>query len=68
MSTPNKKKESSVEEKPSEAEREGPYEDVNPKLSAIDAPISEIHTKGLKTLKDAVKPKNKRKKKGSPMI
>ncbi|XWS42878.1 hypothetical protein CRYUN_Cryun16bG0051900 [Craigia yunnanensis] len=68
LSTLNKIKESSVEEKPREAEREGPYEDVNPKSSAIDASISEMQTKGLKTLKDAVKPKNKRKKKGSSMI
>ncbi|XP_017976069.1 PREDICTED: exosome complex component RRP45A isoform X2 [Theobroma cacao] len=68
LSTPNKKKGSSSDEKPGEAEREEPYKDVNPKLSAVDASETEMQTKGQKTLKDAVKPKNKRKKKGSSMI
>ncbi|XP_022743715.1 exosome complex component RRP45A-like [Durio zibethinus] len=68
LSTPNKKKESSGEEKPSGTEREGPYDDVNPKSSAINTSRIEIQTKGQKTLKDAVKPKNKRKKKGSSII
>ncbi|KAE8673737.1 Protein ECERIFERUM 7 [Hibiscus syriacus] len=68
FSTQNKKKESSYEEKPSEAERPESYEDVNPNSSAVDASRIEMQMIGPKTLKDAVKPKNKRKKKGSSMI
>lgn len=69
LSTTNRKKESSGEKKTSEAERERPYEDANPKSSAIDASRIEMQqTKGQKTLKDAVKPKNKRKKRGSSVV
>ncbi|KAK8480752.1 hypothetical protein V6N12_021116 [Hibiscus sabdariffa] len=65
LSTGNKKKESNGDEKP---ETPGPFEDVNPNLSAVGASRNEMQVMGLKTLKDAVKPKNKRKKKGSSMI
>ncbi|XVF42917.1 hypothetical protein PTKIN_Ptkin01aG0403700 [Pterospermum kingtungense] len=69
LSTPNKKKESSGEEKPIEAEGEEPLEDVNPKWSSIDASSRiEMQAKGQKTLKDAVKPKKKRKKKDSSTV
>lgn len=63
LSTPNKKKKSSGEENPCKVEREVPLEDVNPKWSAIDASSRiEMQTKGKKTLKNAVKLENKRKK------
>ncbi|KAL4355377.1 hypothetical protein GQ457_06G014300 [Hibiscus cannabinus] len=65
LSTGNKKKESSGDEKP---ETPGPFEDVNPNSSAVGASRNEMQVMGPKTLKDAVKPKNKRKKKGSSMI
>ncbi|GMI65932.1 ECERIFERUM 7 [Hibiscus trionum] len=68
LSTANNKKELSGEEKPSEAETPGPFEDVNPKSSAVDASRNEMQMIGSKTLKDAVKPKNRRKKKGSSVI
>ncbi|KAL4379727.1 hypothetical protein GQ457_02G028080 [Hibiscus cannabinus] len=68
LSSANKKKEWSGEEKPSEAERPGSYKEVNPKSSAVDASRIEMQMIGPKTLKDAVKPKNKRKKKGSSVI
>lgn len=66
--TANEEQEASGKEKGSEAERAGPYEDVNSKWSAVDASTTETHITWPKTLKDAVKPKNKRKKKASSMI
>ncbi|GMI78918.1 ECERIFERUM 7 [Hibiscus trionum] len=68
LSSANEEKEWRGEEKPSEAERPGTYEDVNPKSSAVDAPRIEMQMIGPKKLKDAVKPKNKRKKKASSVI
>ncbi|TYI40553.1 hypothetical protein ES332_A02G171300v1 [Gossypium tomentosum] len=68
LSTASEEKEASGQEKGSEAESACPYEDVNSKWSAVDASTTEMHVIGPKTLKDAVKPKNKRKKKVSSMI
>ncbi|MFQ6623756.1 hypothetical protein Gotur_004369 [Gossypium turneri] len=68
LSTASEEKEATGKEKGSEAESAGPYEDVNSKWSAVDASTTEMHVIGPKTLKDAVKPKNKRKKKASSMI
>ncbi|OMO51126.1 hypothetical protein COLO4_37803 [Corchorus olitorius] len=68
FSTTKKKKDSSVEERPSEAEGDKPSEDVNMNTSVVDASMTKMQSKGQKTLKDAVKPKNKRKKKASSMI
>ncbi|KAG8497221.1 hypothetical protein CXB51_008454 [Gossypium anomalum] len=68
LSTASEEKEASGKEKGSEAESAGPYEDFNLKWSAVDASTTEMHVIGPKTLKDAVKPKNKRKKKASSMI
>ncbi|KAB2037145.1 hypothetical protein ES319_D03G054400v1 [Gossypium barbadense] len=68
LSTASEEKEATGKEKGSEAESEGPYEDVNSKWSAVDASTTEMHVIGPKTLKDAVKPKNKRKKKASSVI
>ncbi|KAH1113915.1 hypothetical protein J1N35_007293 [Gossypium stocksii] len=68
LSTASEEKEASGKEKGSEAESAGPYENVNSKWSAVDASTTEMHVIGPKTLKDAVKPKNKRKKKASSMI
>ncbi|TYH79352.1 hypothetical protein ES332_D03G058400v1 [Gossypium tomentosum] len=68
LSTASEEKEATGKEKGSEAESAGPYEDVNSKWSAVDASTTEMHVIGPKTLKDAVKPKNKRKKKASSVI
>ncbi|MBA0677971.1 hypothetical protein Goari_019341 [Gossypium aridum] len=68
LSTASEEKEATGKEKGSEVVSAGPYEDVNSKWSAVDASTTEMHVKGPKTLKDAVKPKNKRKKKASSMI
>lgn len=59
LSTASEEKEATGKEKGSEAESAGPYEDVNSKWSAVDASTTEMHVIGPKTLKDAVKPKNK---------
>ncbi|XP_009374919.2 exosome complex component RRP45A isoform X2 [Pyrus x bretschneideri] len=68
MSMPNKKPEDSKgEETNREAMLEEPPEDINPMLSPIEGAETAERTTREKTLKDAVKPKNKRprKKKGS---
>ncbi|OMO92393.1 hypothetical protein CCACVL1_06862 [Corchorus capsularis] len=68
FSTTKKKKDSSVEERPSEAEGDKPSEDANMNTSVVDASMTKMQSKVQKTLKDAVKPKNKRNKKASSMI
>ncbi|XP_050140455.1 exosome complex component RRP45A-like isoform X1 [Malus sylvestris] len=68
MSMPNKKPEDSKgEETTCEAMPEEPPEDINPMPSPIEGAETAERTTREKTLKDAVKPKNKRprKKKGS---
>ncbi|KAM1342850.1 hypothetical protein ACFX2F_007117 [Malus domestica] len=68
MSMPNQKPEDSKgEETTSEAMPEEPPEDINPMPSSIEGAETAERTNGEKTLKDAVKPKNKRprKKNGS---
>ncbi|KAK9269221.1 hypothetical protein L1049_000991 [Liquidambar formosana] len=66
---PNKKlKESISEEKPCEAKLEEPLADIYVAPSRIEASVIGLQTNGENTLKDAVKPKNKRKKKASSTI
>ncbi|PON89134.1 hypothetical protein TorRG33x02_149970 [Trema orientale] len=66
VSTTSKKGEESRNEKTlSEARLEEPPEDVKQGSLAVEAAQPEHQTKGEKTLKDAVKPKHKRKKKQS---
>lgn len=62
----SKKKEESINEKTfSEAKLEEPPEDGDQGSLPVEAAQAEQQTKGEKTLKDAVKPKHKRKKKQS---
>ncbi|KAJ0021052.1 hypothetical protein Pint_31012 [Pistacia integerrima] len=64
--TPKKKQEDLTgEKKPSEVRPEEPPEDINTASSAIDASGTGLRKDGEKTLKDAVKPKHKRKKRAS---
>lgn len=53
------------QEKHSESETQEMHEDVKPAPPVINEPQTGLHTNGGKTLKDAVKPKNKRKKRAS---
>lgn len=55
-----KQNDSKGEEATSGAKPEGPPEDINPKPSPISPAETAEQTNGEKTLKDAVKPKNKR--------
>ncbi|GMY16245.1 exosome complex component RRP45A-like isoform X1 [Fagus crenata] len=65
ISTPSRKeKDSRGENTSSEAKPVEPREDINI-ASPIEAAETVLRTSGEKTLKDAVKPKNKRKKKSS---
>lgn len=65
-STPSRKeKDSRGENTSSEAKPVEPREDINIASSPIEAAETVLRTSGEKTLKDAVKPKNKRKKKSS---
>lgn len=64
--TPKKKQQDLVgKKKPSEVKPEEPPEDINPASSVVDATGTGTQKDGNKTLKDAVKPKNKRKKRAS---
>lgn len=64
--TPKKKQQDFTgEKKPSEVRPEEPPEDINTASSAIDASGTGLRKDGEKTLKDAVKPKHKRKKRAS---
>lgn len=61
--TRKKQQDSISDRKPCEIKPEEPPEDIKPASSAIDAPRTGLQKDGEKTLKDAVKPKHKRKKK-----
>ncbi|XP_044468838.1 exosome complex component RRP45A-like isoform X2 [Mangifera indica] len=64
--TPKKKQQALAgDKKPSEVKPEEPPEDINSASSAIDASGTGIQKDREKTLKDAVKPKHKRKKRAS---
>lgn len=64
--TPKKKQpDPTGERKPNESKPEEPPEDVIPTTSAMDVSETGVHKGGEKTLKDAVKPKHKRKKRAS---
>lgn len=64
--TPKKKqRDPTGERKPSESKPEEPPEDVIPTSSAMDVSETRVHKGGERTLKDAVKPKHKRKKRVS---
>ena len=60
-----KQKDSRGETKASEVKSEELNADIDPALSPMDTDGNKPKTNGEKTLKDAVKPKNKRKKKVS---
>lgn len=61
-----KQKDSRGEMKAPDVKSEEPNADIDPALSPIKTVGTTPQTNGEKTLKDAVKPKNKRKKKASP--
>lgn len=64
--TPKKKQQDPTgERKPNESKPEESPGDVIPTTSAMDVSETGVHKGGEKTLKDAVKPKHKRKKKAS---
>ncbi|XP_024047059.1 exosome complex component RRP45A isoform X2 [Citrus clementina] len=64
--TPKKKQQDPTgERKPNESKPEESPGDVIPTTSAMDISETGVHKGGEKTLKDAVKPKHKRKKKAS---
>ncbi|KAJ7959730.1 Exosome complex component RRP45B like [Quillaja saponaria] len=65
MSTQSKIKESRDEKVSNEAKPEQPSENTKPASSSIEAAQTDIQNNEEKTLKDAVKPKNKRKKRAS---
>lgn len=64
--TPKKKQQDPTgERKPNESKPEESPGDVIPTTSVMDVSETGVHKGGEKTLKDAVKPKHKRKKKAS---
>ncbi|KAK3205229.1 hypothetical protein Dsin_019275 [Dipteronia sinensis] len=63
--TPEKKPDSVGERKPTELKPEDPPEDNKSASMEIEASEAGLRKDGPKTLKDAVKPKNKRKKRAS---
>ncbi|XP_034674405.1 exosome complex component RRP45A-like isoform X1 [Vitis riparia] len=64
--TEHKQKDSRGEMKAPDVKSEEPNADIDPALSPMKTVGTTPQTNGEKTLKDAVKPKNKRKKKASP--